>query len=104
MSFSKLSGCSENLVYRLAGEKYQRFVHVYFCWKKVVGELLASRSYPIKFEQNTLFVAVQNNTWMQELLLLKSDILSKYKNIFQEEIAELVFVISSPKRKCKKLK
>lgn len=104
MSFYSVSQATETLLLRLAGEKYQRFVHVFLCWKKVVGELLASRSYPLKLEQNTLFVAVQNNTWMQELVLLKSDILSKYKNIFQEEIAELVFVISSPKRKCKKHK
>ncbi len=104
MSFYSVSQATDNLLLRLAGERYQRFVHIYLCWKKVVGELLASRSHPLKLEQNTLFVAVQNNTWMQELLLLKSDILSKYKNIFQEEIAELVFVISSPKRKCKKRK
>jgi len=104
MSFYSVNNATENVLYRLAGEKYQRFVHIFLAWKKVVGELLASRSHPLKLEQNTLFVAVQNNTWMQELLLLKSDILSKYKNIFQEEIAELVFVLSSPKRKCKKRK
>lgn len=104
MSFDSFGKASEQVLYRLGGEKYQRFIHVFLCWKKVVGELLASRSHPQKLEHNTLFIAVQNNTWMQELLLLKSDILSKYKNIFEEEIAELVFVISIPKRKCIKRK
>ena len=100
MALRSVSQCSANLIYSLGGEKYQRFIHVFLCWKGVVGDLLASRSHPFKIELGVLFVAVQNNTWMQELSLLKNDIKAKYKTMFQEEIAEIVFVISSPKRKC----
>jgi len=102
MVLTSVSSNAESLIYRLGGEKYQRFIHIYFAWKRVVGDLLASRSHPVKLELNVLFVMVQNNTWMQELVLLKQDILSKYKNIFGEELAEIVFLLSSPKRKCKK--
>lgn len=104
MAFHEISRQTEHLIYRLGGEKYQRFIHISLKWKRVVGELLADRSHPIKLEHNVLYVAVQNNTWMQELLLLKKDILSKYKNLYQEEIAEMIFLISSPKRKCIKRK
>ena len=104
MAFVPITKQSENLLYRLGGERYQRFIHIYLVWKNVVGELLSSRSYPMKMEGDVVYVAVQNNTWMQELILLKKDILKKYKSQYQEEIAELVFLISSPKRKCKKRK
>jgi len=104
MAFVPITKQSENLLYRLGGERYQRFIHIYLVWKNVVCELLSSRSYPMKMEGDVVYVAVQNNTWMQELILLKKDILKKYKSLYQEEIAELVFLISSPKRKCKKRK
>jgi hypothetical protein len=104
MAFDSINHLANSLVYRLGGDKYQRFIHIYLSWKRVVGELLAGRSHPIKLENGVLFVAVQNNTWMQELVLLKQDIISKYKSIFQEEIAEIIFLISSPKRKCTKRK
>ncbi len=67
-----------------------------------MGDLLASRSHPLKLEKDVLFVAVQNNTWMQELVILKPDIMSKYKNIFEEELAEIVFLIGNKPKKCKK--
>lgn len=104
MSLNQISNQSNGLIYRLGGEKYQRFIHVFLAWKGVVGELLSSRSHPLKLELNTLYVSVQNSTWMQELVLLKRDIMAKYKSIYQEEIAEIVFIISSPKRKCIKRK
>ncbi len=104
MAFVSITKQSENLLYRLGGEKYQRFIHIYLAWNNVVGELLSSRSHPLKIEGDVVYIAVQNNTWMQELILLKKDILKKYKSQYQEEIAELVFLISSPKRKCKKRK
>ncbi|MDY0151412.1 MAG: DUF721 domain-containing protein [Candidatus Cloacimonas sp.] len=104
MAFNPISNQVNGLIYRLGGDKYRDFIHVFMCWKKVVGDLLSSRSHPIRFERSVLYVAVENNTWMQELLLLKTDIIGKYKTIFQEEIAEIVFLISSPKRKCTKRK
>ncbi len=104
MSINQISGITTELLYRLGGDRYKRFIHVYLCWKRVVGDLLSSRSHPIKLENNVLYIAVQNNTWMQELILLKQDIINKYKTIHQEEIAEIVFLISSPKRSCIKRK
>jgi hypothetical protein len=104
MAFNSVNTYSGNLIYRLGGDKYRGFIHVFMCWKKVVGDLLSSRSHPIRFEQGILYVAVENNTWMQELILLKANIISKYKSIFQEEIADIIFLISSPKRKCTKRK
>jgi hypothetical protein len=104
MAFSSISRFSENLIYRLGGDKYRSFIHIYLSWSKVVGEILSAKSHPVKVENGVLYVAVQNNTWMQELILLKDDIIAKYKSVYEEEIAEIVFLISSPKRKCKRRK
>lgn len=104
MAFNPLSNQSTGLIYRLGGDQYRDFIHIFLCWKKVVGDLLASHSHPIRYQHKMLYVAVENNTWMQELVLLKQDILRNYKQNFQEEIAEMVFLISSPKRKCTKRK
>jgi len=104
MSFSSLSELSTSLLYRLGGEKYRSFIHIFLAWQKVVGEILAERSHPSKLENGVLFVTVQNNTWMQELLLRKQEIISRYKILYKEEIADIIFLIGSPKRKCKRRK
>jgi predicted nucleic acid-binding Zn ribbon protein len=93
-----LSGLSTNLrrvLYKIGGEKHERFISLYLAWKSVVGELLAERSHPIKIEQNTLFVGVENSAWMQELVLLKPKILQKYKNAYHEELQDMVLIIKS---------
>jgi predicted nucleic acid-binding Zn ribbon protein len=93
-----LSGLNTNLrrvLYKIGGEKHERFISLYLAWKSVVGELLAERSHPIKIEQNTLFVGVENSAWMQELVLLKPKILQKYKNAYHEELQDMVLIIKS---------
>lgn len=90
----------KQLIYQLAGEKYRAFVQVFLAWKPIVGELLAERSQPLKLENKLLYVGVQNSTWMQELILLKQDILDKFAN-YGEEINEIVFIINSPRKKKK---
>jgi len=99
MAFTSLSSSTTNVVYRLGGEKHQRFIKLFLAWKSVVGELMAERSYPLKIERNTLFVGVQNSAWMQELNLLKPKIIKKYKNKYAEELAEIIFVINTPKKR-----
>ncbi len=82
-------------MYKIGGEKHERFISLFLAWKSVVGELLAERSHPIKIEQNTLFVGVENSAWMQELLLLKPKILQKYKTAYHEELQDMVLIIKS---------
>jgi predicted nucleic acid-binding Zn ribbon protein len=92
-----LSGLNTNLrrCYTSRRREHERFISLYLAWKSVVGELLAERSHPIKIEQNTLFVGVENSAWMQELVLLKPKILQKYKNAYHEELQDMVLIIKS---------
>lgn len=91
----------KNILFRLGGEKYRRFIVSYLNWEVLVGKLLAERSHPIKVEQHVLYVGVENNSWMQELTLLKSDILSRLRAKFDADINEIVFVIRTKRRKKK---
>ena len=95
MAFSALHTNLHRVLYKIGGEKHERFISLYLAWKSVVGELLAERSHPIKIQQNTLFVGVENSAWMQELLLLKPKILQKYKNAYHEELQDMVLIIKS---------
>ncbi len=84
---------AQDLIQRIAGEKYHLFVAVFLRWKQTVGTLLAEKSHPIRFEKSVLYVAVENNSWMQELSLLKSRIIQKYKTEHKIQIREIVFLI-----------
>jgi len=54
MAFSSISRFSENLIYRLGGDKYRTFIHIYLSWSKVVGEILSAKSHPVKVENGPM--------------------------------------------------
>ncbi|MCD8479959.1 MAG: DUF721 domain-containing protein [Candidatus Cloacimonetes bacterium] len=101
MAFTSLDSRLRQVVFKLGGEKHQRFISLYLAWKGVVGELLAERSHPIRIDHNTLFVGVENSAWMQELILLKPKIMKQYKALFHEELQDMVFIIKSKGKKKK---
>lgn len=46
-------------------------------WKEVVGEGLAERSTPDRYDRGTVWVAVRGSAWAQELRLMKETILER---------------------------
>lgn len=46
-------------------------------WPKIVGEAMAARSVPDRFDRGTVWVAVEGSAWAQELRMQKDHILSK---------------------------
>lgn len=46
-------------------------------WDSIVGPVLAARCRPERFEQGTVWVAVEGSAWAQELRMLESQILDK---------------------------
>ncbi|MFQ3587097.1 MAG: DUF721 domain-containing protein [Fimbriimonadaceae bacterium] len=46
-------------------------------WSEIVGEGLAARSSPERYDHGTVWVAVTGASWAQELRMLKSQILSR---------------------------
>jgi len=91
----------QDLIYRLGGERHQRFIHIFLNWKSMVGDLLAERSHPVKLDRDTLFVAVENSAWMQELILLKEDIIKNYQKRCHEELRDIIFIIKTKRNRKK---
>ena len=67
MVFTTLARRHNKVLLKIGGEKFRPFIQLYQGWKDIVGDLLASRSHPFRFKDSILYIAVQNNAWLQEL-------------------------------------
>ena len=95
MAFSPVSNLLKQVLTRISGDKYQPVILLYQGWKDIVGDLLASRSHPFRFHDSILYVAVQNNSWLQELYLRKAEILRQCRAQIPQEIRDIIFLIRS---------
>lgn len=93
MAFTGISELGRKLALTLGGEKYRPFIKLYLGWKDVVGELLAQKSHPYRYHDGILYVAVQNNAWLQELVLRKHEIIAKCASECGEQLKDLLFYI-----------
>ena len=84
---------------RLGGERYASFIRLYLDYKEVVGELLAQKSHPYRYKDEVLFVAVENNSWLQELVLRKQELIARYQAISRIKLKDILFFIRTPKDK-----
>ncbi|RYG36911.1 DUF721 domain-containing protein, partial [bacterium] len=53
-------------------------------WTEVVGDFLAAKSRPDRYDRGTVFVAVSGSAWAQELRMRKDEILEKLREIAGE--------------------
>lgn len=53
-------------------------------WADIVGGPLATRSCPDRYTNGTVWVAVQNATWAQEMRMMKDTILRRLREIANE--------------------
>lgn len=53
-------------------------------WPEVVGDFLAERSRPDRFHKGTVWVAVRDNVWAQELRMRKEQILERLNGMSAE--------------------
>ncbi len=95
MSFNSVSCLLKSVLTQISGEKYRPFISLYQGWKDIVGELLASRSHPFRFHDSILYIAVQSNSWLQELYLRKAEILRQCRSQIPQEIKDIIFFIRS---------
>lgn len=93
MALRSFDSLIQQTLTQMGGGKYLPFMRLYSAWKDIVGPLLASRSHPWRFRDSVLYVAVQNNSWLQELYLRKADILEQCRKIIPEDIKEIIFMI-----------
>lgn len=95
MSWTALGNFCQDLVLKIAGEKYRLLALIALNWQNIVGELLAERSTPVKYEHHTLFVRVSNSTWMQELVLIKEQLMERLNKLLDINCNEIVFMAGS---------
>ncbi len=98
MSIVRAESAVEKLLYRIAGEENRDFLTLCIHWKKVVGDLIAERSFVDRFENGTLHIGVENSVWMQELVLDRKRLLANLNAQTDVKVEELVFFIRSRKR------
>ncbi|MCB5245955.1 MAG: DUF721 domain-containing protein [Candidatus Cloacimonadaceae bacterium] len=95
MAFTSLSNIKKEIINKIAGDKYKSFVNLYQGWKEIVGPLLAAKSHPFHLKDSILYVAVENNSWLQELILRKADIIKQLNYNTGEEIKDIIFLIKT---------
>jgi hypothetical protein len=95
MDLNHTGSSIRELVYNIAGDKFKDFVTIAFGWKKIVGSILAQRSFVEKLDNKVLFISVHNNVWMQELILRKSELISDFNSKMNIHIEDIVFFIKS---------
>jgi hypothetical protein len=98
----KLSTAGSSIQEALDGlglkKKYGQY-KVWEVWDKVVGNRIASIAQPSKVEFNTLFVAVSDSLWLQQLKDLQDELLMKLnKALGREAVEKIYFRLESRKR------
>ena len=79
--------------------------HLQTKWQDIVGDVLASHTWPTRIRFRKLFVAVENSVWLHQLIYLKSTLLEKIQsNAPDLSLNDIVFRIGEiPERKLDKL-
>lgn len=85
---------------KLFGQKGFQFFLFQKRWKNIVGDLMAKESYISGCKGSTLYVQVTNSAFLQQLFMMKGDIL---KQLAQDEIGkyftDIRFFAGSPRKK-----
>ena len=63
---------------------------VFDIWEQAVGTRIARHSQPKKFKDGTLWILVDNSTWMQQLTFLSDDIRRKVNQALESPMVEKV--------------
>ncbi|MFZ5518102.1 MAG: DUF721 domain-containing protein [Candidatus Zhuqueibacterota bacterium] len=81
-----LADALKNLIKSLGIEDQVQVNQILLLWPSVVGKKIAEVSQAQKIEHNILFVKVTNDSWRQELLFLKKNIIDKLNKKVGKEI------------------
>jgi Trk K+ transport system NAD-binding subunit len=99
VALQSIADIGKTLALRLGGERYASFIRLYLDYKEVVGKLLAQKSHPYRYKDDVLFVAVENNSWLQELVLKKQELIARYQAVSRIKPKDILFFIRTPKDK-----
>lgn len=72
-------------------QKRLREARVWEVWQEAVGEKIASRAKPLSFRDGILTVAVSGSAWLQQLSLMKPEVIQNVNEAADEEIVKDIF-------------
>lgn len=72
-------------------QKRLREARVWEVWQEAVGEQIASRAKPLSFRDGVLTVAVSGSAWLQQLSLMKPEIIQNLNEAAGEAIVRDIF-------------
>lgn len=98
-SFVRINSIIENLIQNLSEKGFSREIKTAFLWRRIVGDILDNKTRILKLENNVLHILVENNIWLQELVLKKTEILDQLNSQLDPpyQIKNIVFSLSSKK-------
>ncbi len=98
-SFVKISSIIENLIQNLSDKGFSREIKTAFLWRRIVGDILDNKTRILKLDNNVLYILVDNNIWLQELVLKKTEILDQLNSQLDPpyQIKNIIFSLSSKK-------
>lgn len=98
-SFVKISSIIENLIQNLSDKGFSREIKTAFLWRRIVGDILDNKTHILKLDKNVLHILVENNIWLQELVLKKTEILDQINSQLDPpyRIKNIIFSLSSKK-------
>lgn len=76
-------------------ERLNRY-QAWLIWDQVVGKQIAARARPLRFRQGVLEVQVDHPVWMQQLQMLKPQILEKLNRQLPNAKIEDIFLRKAP--------
>lgn len=98
-SFVKISSIIENLIQNLSEKGFSREIKTAFLWRRIVGDILDNKTRILKLDNDILHILVENNIWLQELVLKKTEILDQLNSQLDPpyQIKNIIFSLSSKK-------
>ena len=89
----QIGGAIQNLLARLDGEGHFDIVRLVRVWPEAVGEAIARRTEVTSLKFHTAVVRVSGAMWIQELNLMKPQILARLRDVMGDDaVRDLRFV------------
>lgn len=88
----------EDLTRSMGLKKRMDEERVILCWGEAVGESIGSRTRPLKVRRGKLFVEVRSSVWMNELVFLKRDIISKLNSKLKSDVVNDIIFVAERRR------
>lgn len=95
-NFASLSEILKSQMKSIVGDRFTKSLSIQNKWQHIVGAVISRHSKILYVKDNILHVAVDNSTWLNELSLMKEQIIQKVHEILPDlQIEEIKLKITA---------